>query len=177
MEYLLVPYARALYNVADAANKTESWLKILQELSQELSSGSAREFLENPAVTMQKKSKLLCAWLEQTAYPKELAKFIELLVLNGKINQLSAVCRLVQEFDDKARNVFRVEVLQAMELSQSYQQKIANWLEQKLSGTVLINWRVDSDLIGGFLVNVGDNVYDYSLRVRLAQLKKNILGK
>lgn len=177
MEYRLVPYAKALYKVADAAGKTSDWLKILQSLASQLSESICSEFLSNPTLTMQKKSSLLCSWMLSSGYPKELAKFIELLVLNGKIGYLPEVCGLMQAFDDKSRNIYRVEVVQAMELSEPYKQKILTWLEKKLLGTVIISWQLDPELIGGFLVNVGDIVYDYSIRVRLTKLRKIILGK
>ena len=177
MDSLLVPYARAVYNVATECLATEEWLLLLDELSAAISKPIIADFLANPELTLQNKASLLSNWLKQAEYPEQLARFVETLVLNNKISKLSVVRELVQQEHDKASNVKRILVTQAIDLPESYKAKFITWLEAKFAGSVVPTWQVDSNLIGGFIVKSGDTVYDYSLRVRLNQIKKVILGK
>lgn len=177
MENLLLPYARACYNVAQESKQVDIWLAHLADIIEVLAKPSITEFLNDPALTAQNRAGMLADGLRKSKLPEPLIRMIELLIVNKKIQYLSVVQQLVQKFADQAAGLQRVEIVQAKGLSEAYQQKIIKFLERKLSGNIHASWTVDANLIGGFLVKVGDTVYDYSLRVRLEQLKKNILGK
>lgn len=64
-----------------------------------------------------------------------------------------------------------VSITSAIALTAAQQQKIEQKLRIKLKGTELsFNYRVNPDLLGGLSVNIGDKLYDASLRAKLRQL-------
>ena len=172
MDNALLPYAKAIYDVAELNKSTDSWLLQLEQFAAVLTKPGISEYVQNPEVTLSTKSKLFKSWLTEAGYPKELARFVELLVLRNKLLRIAEVCTLMQSLADAANNVKRVQIVQAMPISEEKKAKIIAWLKTKLAGTVIADWQEDKYLIGGFLVKVGDTVFDYSIRAKLEQLRK-----
>ena len=76
---------------------------------------------------------------------------------------------------DEIHNVKRVEVVSAVEISDDRKQRLVEKLQNKLQKTVIPNWNVDIDIIGGLIIRIGDDVVDNSLRNKLENLSKNII--
>ena len=76
---------------------------------------------------------------------------------------------------DEIHNVKRVEVISAVEISDDRKQRLVEKLQNKLQKTVIPNWNVDKDIIGGLIIRIGDDVVDNSLRNKLENLSKNII--
>ena len=76
---------------------------------------------------------------------------------------------------DAKRGILRAEVMTAMPLSEEYFEKLQRELERISGRRVALDRKLDSALIGGVVVRVGDTVYDGSLVARLRQIKDTML--
>jgi F-type H+-transporting ATPase subunit delta len=76
---------------------------------------------------------------------------------------------------DLRRGITRAEVLTAMPLPEEYFEKLQRELERITGRKVALDRKLDSTLICGVLIRIGDTVYDGSLVARLKQLKETML--
>jgi len=67
-----------------------------------------------------------------------------------------------------------VTVVSATEMNQEVQDKVRNRLKECLSFEPVLTYKVDTKLLGGLVIRVGDYVYDTSLRTRLKQLRNRL---
>ena len=78
----------------------------------------------------------------------------------------------------KANNIYLVEVVTASELSNDDESRLKALIQKHLNGgTMEYSSRVDRELIGGFVVNIGSERLDASISNELKQLRLNLLSK
>ncbi|MBO35514.1 MAG: H(+)-transporting ATPase [Verrucomicrobiales bacterium] len=85
----------------------------------------------------------------------------------GYVGILHHIQRLVK-LDEDSRTA-RVE--SAVALDGAQQQSVRESLERMKSGEVRVEFAKNADLIGGMRVKIGDDVFDGSVRTRLAGLR------
>jgi F-type H+-transporting ATPase subunit delta len=71
----------------------------------------------------------------------------------------------------------RVKVTSAAELTDEQRSSLAASLAKMLKKRPVLDIRVDPDLLGGMIVQVGDRVIDTSVRSRLQTIRTLLLDK
>jgi F-type H+-transporting ATPase subunit delta len=91
---------------------------------------------------------------------------------------------LVREVAKVARKMWQtragripVELETAYPLDVALEREILNSFGNMLGTEPVVTQRVNPDLIGGFVVRVGDRVYDGSVRTRLEQLRQSMVNR
>jgi F-type H+-transporting ATPase subunit delta len=74
------------------------------------------------------------------------------------------------------RSKVSAEIITAVPISDEALEKLGAQLRKLTKKDVYLRSRVDESLIGGVVVRVGDKVLDGSVRSKLAQLKKQMVG-
>lgn len=164
------PYAEALI---DLAKKTKS----LDEVSQDINviyqfvsnSKDLERFLANPVITKESKKIVLRDILVEQVSPATL-KFLMLLVDKKRIEYLRYVATNYMALAAKQSSSEIAEVTSMTHLSSDQQEKLKTKLKQLrgISNIELV-LKVDPKLLGGFVVQIGSSVLDFSL---LGALKK-----
>ena len=87
---------------------------------------------------------------------------------------LKQIATQFNEIYDKSNNVRTAEVITATELNDGLVQEILNKAKSTMGEnfTYKIENKINPDLIGGFILRVGDKQIDTSVRSRLNKLKK-----
>ncbi|MEG1199459.1 MAG: F0F1 ATP synthase subunit delta, partial [Algoriella sp.] len=75
---------------------------------------------------------------------------------------------------DQANNIVTAEITSAVQLDQNTIDTIVSKAKQTLAANsqVKVENKVDASLIGGFILTIGNNQVDSSIRTKLATLKK-----
>jgi F-type H+-transporting ATPase subunit delta len=68
----------------------------------------------------------------------------------------------------------RVQVRSAVALSESVQNQLQQQLSQRFGFEAILETSDDPELIGGLVIQVGDTVYDASLKTRISQLRDRL---
>ena len=63
-----------------------------------------------------------------------------------------------------------------MELNEAQRQRITDDLNKRYGQSIKLDFTVDSSLIGGLIIRVGDQVLDNSLRTRLSLVQRNMMA-
>ncbi len=104
-----------------------------------------------------------------------------LLVVMADAGRLGLLRTLRRVFHSKLhvrQGKLEVTVISAVTLSEPQRQHVQQALAESLNAKPVLTWRVDPDLLGGVVVQVGDHVYDASIRGELrsvqARLRRDI---
>ena len=105
------------------------------------------------------------------------ANFLRVLIRHGRITMLPMIKSVLGRLQEEAAGKQRVRVRTAKKLSDRSRTQIREHLQSKMGFEPLLQETVDASLIGGMILQVGDTVYDSSLRSRLKQLKSRLVEK
>ena len=98
------------------------------------------------------------------------ANFLRVLVRHGRIGLVEQIREVVDELQEDMAGQKRVQVRSARPLSDSSRSQIIEQLKSKLGFDPILRESIEESLIGGLIIQVGDTVYDSSLRTRLKTL-------
>ena len=113
------------------------------------------------------KSCLVDGQLNEDRVRKTVALLIEKKP-RGYFGTLQELQRLVK-LDVNSRSA---SVVSAVDLTEEQKQSVRNSLGRMKGGDVAIEFAQNPDLFGGLRVKVGDDVYDGSMKTRLARLEE-----
>jgi F-type H+-transporting ATPase subunit delta len=134
-------------------------------------------FLASPAVNKKQKAAALAPALQQ--HGSELLRgLVGTLANNSRLDLLRGVAAaFAQLLDDRSGRV-RVKVTAAVPLTAAQTAALLTNLRTSLGNQEpVLDVRVDPDLLGGLVVQVGDAVVDTSVRSRLQSLRTLLLEK
>jgi F-type H+-transporting ATPase subunit delta len=104
----------------------------------------------------------------------ELERFVRLLVKNGRMEDVRFIFRSFIEMYYRSLGVL-VARLTTVVPAGELEDRLRRVLEEKFGGEVLIESRVDPDLIGGFTLEVGDYLLDASVRRQIETIRRQFV--
>jgi F-type H+-transporting ATPase subunit delta len=105
------------------------------------------------------------------------ANFLRVLIRHGRISMLPLIQNVLIRLQEEAAGKQRVRIRSARPLSDSSRSQIVNHLKSTFGFEPVLKETVDASLLGGVVLQVGDTIYDSSLRSRLKQLKGRLVEK
>ncbi|MCX6740225.1 MAG: ATP synthase F1 subunit delta [Candidatus Parcubacteria bacterium] len=105
----------------------------------------------------------------------EIGNFIKLIARNKDLNKIDKIFKAFDEYAKKQESIVDVSVVSAEILSPSQKEDLKQQIkkEQKVK-TVNLQEQVDKSLLGGFILKIGDTIFDASLKSRLASLRADL---
>jgi len=169
-------YAEALLAAATRQNAVDATGDELSHFVSDVLAAApeVESFLASPVVGKKAKAAAIEAALPGRASDLVRGLFT-VLARNGRLNLLrgiAAAYRLL--LDDRAGRI-RVKVTSAMDLSDTQRTALSSTLTDILKQQPILAVRVDPDLLGGMIVQIGDRVIDTSVRTRLQSLRTLLL--
>ncbi len=76
---------------------------------------------------------------------------------------------------DEDKGLKKALVTSAIELDENTKGKVETYVSSVLNGLYELEFNVNSDLIGGFMLRIDDKIYDKSIKGRLQSIKKEII--
>jgi F-type H+-transporting ATPase subunit delta len=104
----------------------------------------------------------------------ELLNFLELLLEKGRMPVIFRIRRQYEELWNKENKRLGVTVTSAVELDPEIAKRIGREIEEQTGNTVELESRVDPNILGGLVLQVGNMVLDTSIRNRLEKLRKSV---
>ncbi len=173
MEEIARVYARALFEAAMDRGKLDVIRDQLGQFVDALHENRDMElFLFSPAFSSAEKIEGLKKAVAD-AEP-EFLNFLELLLEKGR---MPVIFRIRRQFDAlwaKENKRLAVTVTSAIELDPEVTKRIGSEIEEQTGNTVELTSRVDPDILGGLVVQVGNMVLDTSISNRLEKLRKSV---
>ena len=133
-----------------------------------------RVVLNNPGLTTTERKNGVVAVLGLLPLHQLSRNFISLLVDKGRLVVFDDIRRAYTEMADDLAGRLRATVTTAAPADATTADQIRKVLESTTGKTVLVDFQVDPELIGGIVARVGDTVYDASIRARLQNMRESL---
>ncbi len=192
------PYARALFELAQARNDLAGWGAQLEALATIAADPDIVALANNPRVSAGQLQALILDTLGalqdppvdnlSSFPPKEkdevllkikgvnvkllnrVVNLVKLLIRNRRLGVLPAIARAYADLRAEAESVIAARMITASEINRAQRARFAEVLQAKLGRKVELEFAVDPELVGGAVVRAGDWVIDGSVRAQLQQL-------
>ena len=162
------PYAEALFRVAKAGN-LPAWSELVSEMAHVAAHPDVQALSRNPALTDKQVTETLLALLKSPV-TEEAKNFIAMLVENGRVALLPEIGVQFHALKNAEEGAADAEITSAFAISDAQVKQLVVTLEKKFGRKLNPSVHVDSSLIGGVRVVVGDEVLDTSVRAKLQQM-------
>ncbi|CAD6544302.1 F0F1 ATP synthase subunit delta [Paraburkholderia kirstenboschensis] len=165
------PYAEALFGVAEAGD-IAAWSTLVQELAQVARLPEVLSIASSPKVSRAQVSELLLAAVKSPLKDNAQAKnLVQMLVDNHRLQLMPEIAVQFEELKNAREGAADVQIVSAFPLEGAQLNDLVASLERKFKRKLKPTVEIDSSLIGGVRVTVGDEVLDTSVRARLASMQ------
>ena len=176
-------YAKALLKLVDETGNGELVVQQVQVLQDALGSvPELRRAVDDlQTVTPDQKTALFETVLSGTMAP-ELRSFIGLLGRNGRIGEIRLIFNSFISEYYKSRGIVRGRLVFPSEEGatrdgKALEERIRNMIESRSGKKLLLKTEVDESLIGGFLLEVEDQLLDASVSHQLDLIRKQFIER
>jgi F-type H+-transporting ATPase subunit delta len=175
MEEIAEVYARSLFEVAKEQGDLDRIHEELDEFTDALDENQdMRVFFFAPYFSSQEKKDGIKKVVDDA--DENLVRFLELL---AERHRLPVIFRIRRVFDDlwrKENKRLPVTVTSAVDLDDEMVEGIGKKIEEQTGQQIELSSKVDPDVLGGLVLQVGNQVLDASVRNRLEKLRKSVAG-
>ncbi len=168
-------YAEALVNAAEKGGEVGEVLDELDAIGVDVLRAHPQfaTLLASPFVPASDKDRILVDAFEGRALPTVL-RFLRVLNRHGRLDRVASIARAGRALWDRRQNRRPVTIRSAVPLDEGQRDALRDRLERLLGGTPVLTMEVDPSLIGGLVVQAGDDVYDASIRNHLEKLRHRL---
>lgn len=165
-------YAQSLLELSIDQKNLDVTYQDMQGFKESLASRDMVLLLKSPIINSEKKISALQAVFGDK-FSKLSMAFFELVVKKGREVHLPEIANSFINQYKAHNNIFSAKVITAAELSPEKIEEIKQKILSFSNGDkVEITQEIDESLIGGFVIEMGDKIYDASVKHKLNKLKK-----
>lgn len=165
-------YAKSLVDLAVEQNQLETVQQDMLVLQQILKGNrDVVTLLKSPIIKADKKQKILAAVLEGKV-GKMTIGFLNLLITKGRESNLPEIITAYLLEYNVIKKISKVKITSAVPLDQAILDVIKQKVETDSSNKIELEAVVNEDLIGGFVLETGDKLFDASILRDLKDIKK-----
>lgn len=171
-------YAKALLEIGVAQQTYDALGKELDRAADMFrASPELRNALENPVFPLSKRKLVLDDVARRLALSKTVRNFLQLLLDKGRIAALPDIARAHRALVDEHAGRVRATVTSARPLDPMLETRLKAALEKQSGKTVILEKKEDPSIVGGLVTQLGDMVYDGSVRTQLQQMREQLLSE
>jgi F-type H+-transporting ATPase subunit delta len=169
-------YAETLLELAQRAGDLRGWGEMIDSVGNAMDTDRRlRMFLESPRLSAGQKNEII-----QKAYgaalPRNFVRFLQALVSHRRQMLIPLIAQAYHDLVDQVEGRVHASVTVAREPDENDRAVVTTQLKRALGMDVVPHFHVNSTILGGVVVRVGDTVLDGSVRRRLATLRSRMLG-
>jgi F-type H+-transporting ATPase subunit delta len=165
-------YAKSLLELCQERNELDVVLndmRLILEATKE--SKELNLLLASPVVSGDKKQHVLNSVFK--TWSKTTSSFVQLIVSKGREGELSSIAASFVDQVNKMRGIHHAEVISAVALDNTSKSAVQQMAEKMAGGQIILTERIDSSLIGGFVLRVNGQEYNASVTGKLNKIKKD----
>lgn len=125
----------------------------------------------NPVYALDDKAAALIAVAKKAKLGKLMTQFVGTVAQNQRASELPQILSAFQNKVALDKGTQVAKITSAAKLTAADVTAIKAQLKKSLGKTVSVETKVDPDLIGGFVVQIGSRLYDHSLKTKLDDLR------
>jgi F-type H+-transporting ATPase subunit delta len=173
MEELARVYARSLFEVAREQGELDLLREQLGQFADAVKGNRDLElFFFSPYFSTKEKQESLEKLLNGA--DEQLVNFLNLLIENHRMPVIFRVRREYDRLWERENRLLPVVLTSAVELDEHTIKDLSERIGERTGRTVTLTKRIDPDILGGIVVQVGNSILDASIRNRLEQLRTQV---
>ena len=169
-------YARVLLETVVAAGDDESLETLaggLEEFAASLErSPELLKTLTSPAITRGRRAAAAKAVADRILPDSDLGRFVSVMVARERSGHLVETAAAFRAALDEHRGIVEAEVVSARQLDERDRKSLQAALAAAFSGTPRLRFREDPELLGGFVIRIGNRIYDASVSRQLSRFEE-----
>ncbi len=134
-----------------------------------------RAALASPVVRHEKKLGILKGIFEDKVNPVTFSIFIIITKKNREAILDAIAAEYIKSYDDY-RGIQKATVISSTPLTEELRKKFIGIVAEATGKTVELEEKTDPELIGGYILRIGDRQIDASVKSRLNELKLKLVG-
>jgi F-type H+-transporting ATPase subunit delta len=171
-------YANALADIALRQGAADPVLKQLSEIGAAYQeSPELRNFFSSPAVPREAKHGVAEKLVARIGASRILRNFLFVIIDHRRTQAIPEIAQAFQEVIQQRQGLAQAEVLSATPLNEPQKAKLLEALERLSGKKIQPTYALQSDLLGGAVVRIGDTIYDGSLKNRLNQMRQHLAAE
>ena len=169
-------YAKSLLDLAVQQNSLDTTLQDMQLLDRVCqTSHDFTNMLRSPIIHADKKHQIMTAIFGNSIHPVSLA-FVTLLVNKGRESNLPEIAHAFIQQYNVMHNIKSVKLTTAVVIDENVKKSIMEKVMKGLANdSVQLKTEVDPSLIGGFVLEMEDKLFDASISKHLHDFKTAVL--
>ena len=170
-------YAKSLLDLASDEGKITDVLNDIRGFIDLTKQRDVLNLLKSPIIKKDKKRRIFKE-LFDGKIDQMTMMFFNIVLNKGRESMLPEIASSFLNLYNASKNITEVELTTAVELDTQILDNIESKLSAKLkeTGKVKILSKTKEDLLGGFVLKYGDNLYDASLAHKLSELRKDLIN-
>jgi F-type H+-transporting ATPase subunit delta len=169
-------YARALLEIAERS-QAESWGGELERLAAIVESPELAARLTSPEIGDAQRQEAMAKIAERLELSFPVRSFAVVLARHGRIAEIGAIALAYREQVDAMLGRARATLTFAVAPGDAEIARVVAGLEGIAGKKIIPTVKVDKDLLGGVVAELGGKIYDGSLATRLAIAKQRLAGQ
>jgi len=171
-------YARALADVVAASGDYRKVLEELQDFESVYRENlELKEVFASPAVAFPQKMKVLEAIGQRLGESPVTLNFLRVLLVHYRMPLLEEALQAYRKIANDRLGIVQVTISSASDLSEAEQESVAARFNKLTGKQVELEFRIDRELLGGILAQIGSTVYDGSVRGNLARIREQLMAR
>ena len=163
------PYAEAAFGLAQEKSRLGPWAEMLEFLSAVSANPQMQSLIGDPNLTEEQVANTFLA-IGGERLDGDARNFVQLLAHNGRLTLLPEIVQLFDELKAQAEGVVEASIASAYPMSDAQLKDLVARLERKFKHRIDPRVSVDRELIGGVKVEVGDEIWDASVKGKLESM-------
>lgn len=167
-------YAQGLFSVIEAEEAGGRVEDELFTFAKALEQNTPlREALTDPALPAETKRAVIEELLTERANPMT-ANIVRFVVESGRARELGSILQELAAVAAERRQHQIAEVRSAVPLTEEQRRRVSAALAKATGRSIEVKVVVDPSVVGGLVARVGDEVFDGSVRTRLADARQRL---
>jgi len=163
------PYAEALFRVAKSGNLS-AWSELVAEMAQVAAHPDVLALAHNPKISAAQTAEVFLS-LIKSPLTDEAKNFVMTLTDYDRLTLLPEIANQFHSLVNANEGTADVEIFSAFEMNDAQVGELVMTLEKKFGRKLHPSVTLDTSLIGGVRIVVGDQVLDTSVRAKLQQMQ------
>ncbi|MFV9510408.1 F0F1 ATP synthase subunit delta [Tepidibacillus sp. LV47] len=169
-------YAKALFEVAYAnriLDQVEADLQLIVKVFK--GTEGFLSFLRHPLIEKEKKKQMIDSAFGDSILPISKKLLFQLIEANRE-EYVEAIRDAYIKLANQVRGIVDVTATTAIALTEEEKEKITQSIQFKIGKTVRLHNIVDPSIIGGIMIQIGDRLYDGSLKKKLLKVQRSLMA-
>ena len=163
-------YTQAIYDIADENNQIKDYLNLsLAIIDVGLHNDKLFSYLGHPEVDPNDKKEIISDLTSEYEYYKN---WLYVIIDSGKSKYIKEYINDFIKIYNEQNNIIKGYVWTTEPIDKELSLQLEKLVSKKIDKKVMLENRINKEIIGGIKLEVGDNVWDNSIKNKLMQLLK-----